>query len=226
MKFDRVELPIATQMIDLSNRAPHVFQKYFCLWAAFNNIYVQVGKRNGLNVNFRRNDGEVEFKPPDKYGYTFPKVSTPKEYEQIECAINNMAENTKEVLVRHPSVEFFVNRIPRDCEGNREAYNQPINGVLNLTRTVDNDHPVWSPVNPDKYNQYLNGSEEFLGELTEQVVFLLYTIRNNLFHGGKMPGEANDEEVVTNAIPLLSIVVCSFIHGFEFDENRKICRFH
>jgi hypothetical protein len=41
---------------------------------------------------------------------------------------------------------------------------------------------------------------------------LLYTIRNNLVHGGKNPDEANDIEVVEKALPLLDMVVISFIH--------------
>jgi len=40
---------------------------------------------------------------------------------------------------------------------------------------------------------------------------MLYVIRNNLVHGGKSPTEANEISVVKNAIPLLEIVVLSFI---------------
>jgi hypothetical protein len=32
-------------MLELAEQAQHPFQKYFCFWAAFNNIYTLIAKR-------------------------------------------------------------------------------------------------------------------------------------------------------------------------------------
>ena len=53
-------------------------------------------------------------------------------------------------------------------------------------------------------------SKEDIDLLAKQIVGMLYTIRNNLFHGGKRADDAQDQEILKNAIPLLAIVVRFF----------------
>ena len=60
---------------------------------------------------------------------------------------------------------------------------------------------------------YLKGDRSEINILVEQIIMMLYTIRNNLVHGNKNPGEANDVEVVGYALPILEIVVTSFIYN-------------
>lgn len=47
--------------------------------------------------------------------------------------------------------------------------------------------------------------------LARQILDVLYTIRNNAFHGGKRADDANDAEVLEKALPLLMMVVDSFL---------------
>ncbi len=49
--------------------------------------------------------------------------------------------------------------------------------------------------------------------LAKQVLDLLYTVRNNAFHGGKRADDANDREVVERALPLLALVVDAFLQS-------------
>jgi hypothetical protein len=57
------------------------------------------------------------------------------------------------------------------------------------------------------------GDQSGQGILAEQIVFMLYTVRNNLVHGSKNPGEENELTVVQNALPLLELVVRAFIRS-------------
>jgi len=210
MKFYDFEIPIAQSMLELGDIAQHPFQRYFCYWAAFNNIYVLIGKRNGqvVQLNLDRNRNQ---RTQQKWGYTFPSVKIPQERMLIIEAVNQFSVPTKHSIITHPSVRFYVYRKPVGVRSKRDRAGQLINGVLNITRTVNSNLPVWSPINQQKFENYLVGDLSDQDELAEQIIFMLYTIRNNLVHGSKNQNEDNDVQVVEMALPLLELVVRSFI---------------
>lgn len=43
------------------------------------------------------------------------------------------------------------------------------------------------------------------------IVKVLYQIRNNIFHGEKIPGEINDDKIVKSALPLLKYLIMELI---------------
>lgn len=43
------------------------------------------------------------------------------------------------------------------------------------------------------------------------VIKVLYQIRNNIFHGEKIPGEINDDRIVKSALPMLRFLICELI---------------
>ena len=61
--------------------------------------------------------------------------------------------------------------------------------MINIGHTVDASHPVWSPIDTGQYESYLQGKKDVkvTDALAKQVLDLLYTVRNNAFHGGKSP---------------------------------------
>jgi hypothetical protein len=210
MKFKTFEVPIAISLIQLAEDAQHPFQKYFSFWAAFNNIYTLVGRLRGLIVQpdlDRNGNPHTEL----RWNYSFPKVKIPSEKQQISEAINQLDAKTKDVIIQHPSIRFFVDRTPANVTRDHDALGQLINGVLNITRTINPQLPVWSPIDKPAYESYITGNIASQEILAQQIIFLLYTVRNNLVHGGKNENEANDIRVVENSLPLLEIVVRSFI---------------
>jgi hypothetical protein len=90
---------------------------------------------------------------------------------------------------------------------------QRLNGVLNLRNTVDSNYPIWCPINIPAYQRYITGQPASNDEdlLARQILILIYTIRNNTFHGGKRADDANDIEVVGRATPLLITILNHFI---------------
>jgi hypothetical protein len=207
MRFHAIEVPVAISMMSLADRVDHAFQRFFCYWAAFNNIYTLVAERVGLRTSFEL-DRHGRVKTEQRWTYTFPKVRVPREHEQISQAIQHLDPNTKQILASHPSVHFFVERQPQGVHNKHDTLGQEINGVLNVNRTVNPNSPIWSPINRQEYEKCVGG--DFSGQeiLTEQIVFMLYAIRNNLLHGSKSPGEENDMRVVENALPLLELLLC------------------
>lgn len=221
MQFHPIEIPIATSMIELAEQAQHPFQKYFCFWAAFNNIYTLVAKRlidnnevpnDRLVASSIRRNAQIEFTDrPEDWGYRFPKVLLPIENKQIREAVRQLNVTVKDAIISHPNTRFFVDRIPQGAPGQQDSRGQLINGVLNITRTTESNFPVWSPINKQAYENFLTGELSDRDVLAEQIVFVLYTIRNNLVHGSKRTDDDNDIKVIEKASPLLEIVVRSFI---------------
>jgi hypothetical protein len=221
MKFHPVEVPVATSMLELADQAQHPFQKYFCSWAAFNNIYTLIAKRlveNGLVQNGQdlvtglvQRNGVVVFSQQDNWGYRFPKVTPTVEKRQISETVKQIDRATKHTLIGHPKVKFFLIRHPTGTHLEVDNDGKQINGVLNVTKTVDPQYPIWSPIDKQAYENYAEDNLAIQAILAEQIVFMLYTIRNNLVHGSKSRNEANDIDVVEAALPLLEIVVRSFI---------------
>jgi hypothetical protein len=121
----------------------------------------------------------------------------------------------KERIIKHENTTFFVYRVPRwhDEPVEYDSQGQKLNGVLKVARTVSKDYPVWSPIDTEVYERYINGkivSPDEVNFLVEQIVNVLYSVRNNLFHSAKRMDDSNDVEVVDKAIPLLLLIVSAF----------------
>jgi hypothetical protein len=162
--FDRREVPIALSMIELAEIGQHPFQKYFSIWAAFNNIYSLIGQRIGLVVSPVL-DEKGNTITEQRWGFTFKKATSPSEKQQIIEAVGQLDLGIKDAIIRHENTRFFVYRTPGGVDGNHDTNGQLINGVLNITRTVNSSSPVWSPINLATYEKYIKG-----GGLSEQQV--------------------------------------------------------
>ncbi len=189
-------------------------EAFTCYWAAFNNIYIVVAERRGLRPRIRTNaDGSIRTRIVGQVNV--PEVSPAREREQIGMAVEEFTDDLKRRLIEHPSARFFAYRTPQ-WHGQpieRDANGQRLNGVLNVGYTLDPKHPVWTPVDSQAFEDYHDGSRDATRKesLTRQIVDVLYTVRNNTFHGGKSPDDANDREVLEKALPLLVEIVESFV---------------
>lgn len=67
------------------------------------------------------------------------------------------------------------------------------------------------------YEEYQAGARDTstCDALARQILDILYTVRKNAFHGGKRADDANDQEVLEKALPLLAMIVRSFVHVRE-----------
>lgn len=188
-------------------------EQYMCYWVSLNNICVTVAREQGYGPELLKSAGRPQLEQVN--GFAMPRVRKPKEDERLEAVFKVFPPQLKENLILHRCTRFFVNRLPR-FEGQEltvDARGQRLNGVLSIGRTVNADNPVWSPIDQALYYAYLNGerSSESADRLGREILALLYTIGNNLFHGGKRIDDASDINVVEHALPLLKEVVGSFV---------------
>jgi PHD/YefM family antitoxin component YafN of YafNO toxin-antitoxin module len=217
--FKSYELPIAYSMIATARKikprrdGSHSFQQYFLYWTAFNNIYTTIAHRKGHRTLVKRNDdGSVV--TIANGNVRIPEVVVVSEREQIQLAIQEFDEDLKRKLIDHAGTKYFLGRIPY-WEGKQietDAFGQRLNGVINVDYTTDRQYPVWSPIDFQCYEAYLENpeNEENRDFLARQIVDLFYTIRCNLMHGSKKFDDANDLTVIENALPMLELIVTSF----------------
>ncbi|MHB8790206.1 MAG: hypothetical protein ACYDBT_10035 [Desulfobulbaceae bacterium] len=213
MMFADYEIPVAHSMVkfaaELRSYSAHPLPEFTCYWAAFNNIYVMIAEQQGKKPRLKKKrDGSLCTRMVAQVN--IPVVSVLSEREQIDLAFQQFTNKLKGTLVEHPSTRFFVYRTPRwrgktisDINGQR------LNGVLNIGYTVDEYNPVWSPIDTQSYEQYVGGVRDAAkcDALSRQILQVLYTVRNNTFHGGKSTDDANDTDVLQHAVPLLKMIV-------------------
>ena len=217
--FQRYDLPIAYSMIAAARRirprrdGNHPFEQYFLFWTAFNNIYTTIAHRKGRRTKIKENeDGSIV--TIANGNVNIPEVVIVSEREQILLAFQEFDDDLKRTLILHKGTEYFVGRIPswQGIKIEFDAFGQRVNGVINVNYTSDSQYPVWSPIDFQLYEEYLENpdNEEYGDLLAQQIVDLLYTIRINFMHGSKRFDDANDIAVVENALPMLELIVTSF----------------
>lgn len=210
------EARVAYANVEFGRKCDNPFAKFTAYWTAFNNCYVTIFNLDGKNgtsverkhgVVIRIANGSVQI----------PKVTgTPFERDQLKHIFSHFDQDLKMALVGCPNIEFFSNRTP-ELDGHgpipQDASGQVLNGVLSITRTVEPNNPVWSPIDRPAYARFKagNASEGDVNLLSHQILFLLYTVRNNLLHGGKRFDDATDQKVVENALPLLELILRSIV---------------
>jgi hypothetical protein len=213
------DIPVAYSMVELARQSEKItqqpFTEFMCYWTAFNNIYTTIAEQKGFFARLRtQRDGTIRVR---ENGSVFiPEVEFAlKTRDEIVLAFNGFSESLKNELILHPNTEFFVYRTPswhsRKIEIDENG--QRLNGVINIRYTIDEKHPVWSPIDIEAYERYTKQKPEpiYRDLLAKQILFLIYTIRNNTFHGGKRADDANDIGVVNKALPLLKLVVESYM---------------
>jgi hypothetical protein len=212
------DIPVAYSIVKfLKRHDTHIdqtFQRYILLWIAFNNIYTTIAEMSGVKPKLNKNkDGSDKIRI---YGNVkIPVVIHATDKEQLDVVHSYFNEGLKHSLITNKSTAYFVYRTPKwkNQDIRIDKRGQILNGVLNVGQTINNRNPVWSPICIKKYVSYMEGrhSENDRNILSHQVLNILYTIRNNIFHGGKRADDANAIEVVANGIPLLKSIVNSFI---------------
>jgi hypothetical protein len=203
---------VAYESIALAKLSRHPFVNYMNYWIAFNNCYVFLWDADGKNLKqLKIENGGISTKPNGSV--LIPQViGQPTEKQQIENAFLHWDEKFKIALVKSPATRFFVNRAPKLASYKpieHDANGQKLNGVLDMAKTIDETHPVWRPIDIDAYERFVNGgrAKNDVCLLAGQILWLLYAVRNNLFHGSKVANDATDEEVVRNATALLTMIL-------------------
>ena len=215
MTFCPTEVPVAATMLDLARKADQPVQQFVCYWTAFNNIYTTITERRGFTPRLSK-------KQPTRsvWGIEMPNVLLCSERDQLKNACDQFCDELKSSLINHPSAAFFFKRRIlqwKDRALQADASGRPLNGVLNVARTIDESLVVWSPIVAETYETYVAGNRlpEIRDALASQILSILYCIRSNLTHATTLADEASNSEVVSAAIPLIQMIVSEFLPAYE-----------
>jgi hypothetical protein len=215
IKFELREVPVAQAMLVLAEEISlQPIQQYFCYWTAFNNIYTLLAERRGCGPQVHKNkNSSVRYRTIG--GFQMADVGVVPESKKLDLAFAAFSQILKDALIQHKNTSFFVYRRPvwRTTTFEFDKKGQRVNGVINMNRTTHSDYPVWTPIDTNMYEKYIESPNygDSRDVLSRQILDLLYTIRNNLVHGGKRYDDVTDEEVLFNALPLLKMIVLDFI---------------
>lgn len=223
-KLKHEEVPVAYYMFkagceETKNSFDGLAFRFLCFWTAFNNIYTYKYMYKP-NQTGRQSDQGLKREVKWEGNIPIPKASHISEKEMLDHLFKEcISEELKKKLVKSEYLEYFVERTPsrRGKPIKQFTYQEkdyPLNGVINVGYTRSKDWPVWSPIDIGKYKK----KEENINFLAKQVYELIYVVRNNLFHGSKAPidnpnnkTDSRDSEVLTNALPLLRMIVEEFL---------------
>ena len=218
MVFSDYEVPVARSMLmraeSLTESDDNLIETFTYYWVAFNNIYVMVAERSGKAPRLKKDSGG-SLSTRTVGTVKIPRVSPVSERAQLDLAFQQFGNDLKRRLVEHPSTRFFAYRTPRwhDQPVETDIDGQSLNGVLNMGYTLGRDHPIWAPIDVGACECCCNGSADGRAwdAVASQILDLLYTVRNNLFHAGKVADDSSDRAVLKNALPLLKMIVESFV---------------
>jgi hypothetical protein len=209
--FQHTEIPVARSMLRLACQSTNIFARYICTWISFNNVYTTLW--------YRCRDNQGAFNNPNA-DYPCSEKPTlqlspkrPREWELIDHAFAHFSTSLKETLVLHPSTDFFVNRTPRPPRGlfAHHPNQAQHNGVLKVGDSTPSA-PEYQEIDVAAFNQFQANTADSaaLDVVADQVLDVLYAVRNNTFHGGKQADDAQDVEVVERALPLVQLIVRDF----------------
>ena len=178
-------------------------------------IYTTLAHRSGYHTRVKKNEVGTIITTPNGH-VNIPEVETASEKEQIHRALQEFDDNLKDTLILHNSTQYFVSRTPYwdGIKIETDAFGQKLNGVIHVQHTSSDQYPVWSPIDFQYYQEYMAdpGDPQIKDFLARQIVDLLFTVRENFMQAGKKLDDANDLSVVEHALPMLELIVKSFLY--------------
>jgi hypothetical protein len=158
------EVPVAWASVAFAKKHEHPFVAFSNYWAAFNNCYVTLYGLDGKNkASLRIDSGNPKTRSNGSVKIA-EVTGIPSERDEIEHAFGQFTEKLKIDLIGSPHTQFFLERTPilQQQYGPvpiaTDAFGQKLNGVLNLSRTVNANYPVWSPLDRPAYERFQGGN--------------------------------------------------------------------
>jgi hypothetical protein len=209
--MESMKCPTAQTMLALSRSLEdQPIQTYLCSWIALDNVVRVIARQSGLKPQFvLRKNGTL--KMTEIGNLRMPKVTSPGKSLIYTTALEQLDRQVKHALIVHPNVGIFAHRTP--ALGNRmvktDTRGQLLNGVIDVSKTMDPRNPVWCPITMEKYKAYIRGEVDDVTrqELVQEIVVILDTIRENLLYACTSDEQECGINLVTCAQPLLNILI-------------------
>lgn len=209
--MNNVVCPTAQTLVTISRSlGGQTIPAYLCSWTALDSIIRLVSRQSGVKPQFiLRKNGTMKL--IEVGDVKMPKINSPDKVLMLETAVNTLDAQVKHALITHRSVEFFANRTP--TFGNRVVKKnnrgQQLNGIIDISRTMDARYPIWCPITMSWYRAYMTGDGKngLKDKLALDIVFLLETLRENLLYSDGVNKQECGEHLVNCAQPLVNMLI-------------------
>jgi hypothetical protein len=210
-----VECPTAQAMLSLSRSLlDYPIQAYLCSWTAFDSLVRLIARQSGVKPQFNlRKNGTLKMQ--DVGGLRMPNVKPPRSKEIYSSILEKLDVRVKHALIVHKSVEVCAYRTPtfnnRVVKSDRRG--QQLNGILDISRTLDPRYPIWCPITLAWYRTYLSddGDDEMRDNLVRQIITILETLRENILYDDGRNSQECGPNLVVCAQPLLNLLINGLI---------------
>ena len=197
-------------MLALAQQLPadpqSLVQSYMCYWIAFTSLAWRLARETGLNPTFGlRQNGTLRTRKEGDL--KLAEIYPPTDKAILDRAARSFTTDTKHALIVHPSTHFFVNRTPTwNGESLKyDAYHQKLNGVVNISSTLDPRYPAWCPIDRTLHTHYIHNATPGKAQdhLAHQIVEILHVLYRNLLYAGPETKGENTTEVIEAGLGLL-----------------------
>ena len=232
--FDEKQIKLITSWHELSEKSEDYYMSFISEWIAFNaicyNLYYDKAVLERANIDRKKSKKFLNAKSDNEFNNVdisakisvkeisdndwtlqidFPErlfLSISKKYTEdiiyqlfAEEYENWYTENKKEIQPLYNELKESLKKDDFSQSGNLRYY------VINMQK---------------KKSLYKEDIDRLASKniiiLCEQndlktVIKVLYQIRNNIFHGEKIPGETNDDRIVKSALPMLRFLISELI---------------
>ena len=133
------------------------------------------------------------------------------EWGRVVCVVRYLPTAICEQIINSNEARYFATRLA--YSPSRGGWYAAECGIFDIHKTkldFPNHNALYTLGYVHAWNEFQAGHIH-ADVAIQHVVRMLYTIRCNLVHGGKTHSQANNREVVRNAIPLLSQVIDGLI---------------
>lgn len=194
------------------------YGQFLYLWIAFNQLYnfhcydmhpnCRVDKDLAVDLQ-PRSIGSSPSADTCLCGFRDSRKKGVTEWMRVVCVVRKLPETYCTQILNCPEAQFFATRTAFSPTSGRTSRGC---GVYDIPESkLDPDHnPLYTLGYAHAWNEFQAGHIH-ADVAIQHVVRMLYTIRCNLVHGGKTHSQANNREVVRNAIPLISQVIDGLI---------------
>lgn len=234
--FDEKQIKLITSWHKLSEKSEDYYMSFISEWIAFNaicyNLYYDKAVLERANIDRKKSKKFLNAKSDNEFNNVdiSAKISVKEisdndwtlqiDFPETERLFLSISKKYTEDIIYQLFAEEYENWYTENKKEIQPLYNE-LKESLKKDDFSQSENLRYYVINMQKKKSLYKEDIDRLASkniiiLCEQndlktVIKVLYQIRNNIFHGEKIPGETNDDRIVKSALPLLKYLIRELI---------------
>lgn len=234
--FDEKQIKLIISWHKLSEKSEDYYMSFISEWIAFNaicyNLYYDKAVLERANIDRKKSKKFLNAKSDNEFNNVdiSAKISVKEisdndwtlqiDFPETERLFLSISKKYTEDIIYQLFAEEYENWYKENKKEIQPLYNE-LKESLKKDDFSQSENLRYYVINMQKKKSLYKEDIDRLASkniiiLCEQndlktVIKVLYQIRNNIFHGEKIPGETNDDRIVKSALPLLKYLIRELI---------------